>query len=35
VASHIMLNGSVIIGDTMLICMECFYNATPSISVNN
>jgi hypothetical protein len=31
-----MLNGLVcIIDDTMTICMECFYNATPSASVNN
>jgi hypothetical protein len=36
VASHIMLNGSVyIIDDMMTICMECFHNATISVSVNN
>jgi hypothetical protein len=36
VASHIMLNGLVcIIGDTVTVCMERFYNATPSPSVNN
>jgi hypothetical protein len=36
VASHIMLNDLMcIIDNTVTVCMERFYNATPSLSVNN